>query len=363
MSNVNPQLTEIAVKQTPRAMFAMVIVSAAYFLIFMKFVPLTILIYWFISQLFLAVYRFYNAKNLKNFINKTDTLQIKKHTNYFIISNIFQAFMWTIASLFAVVYAPQPFELVTFVMIIGIITAAVLSMSSFYRAYLVFFFFMIIPQIVIMLYYGEDQHIALVIFTMIYIPATILLSKTLYHSRISTIEVNNSLAKSVKEFHKLSITDTLTNLYNRRYFFEISQNMLTVALREEKEISLLMIDIDYFKKVNDTYGHQVGDSILVAFAREIELLMRESDIFARVGGEEFSVLLNDTSNNGAQVVAEKIRQTIEEKIFVGDNTSINITISIGVSTLSKECINIEGLYKEADTQLYKAKKSGRNRVC
>ena len=363
MWNVHPKLTTIVVAQTPRAMFAMVIVSMAYFVIFMKFVPIVILLFWLMMQFTLATYRFYNARKLKKYIDKDNIAKIKKHEIYFIVSNVFQALMWTLASVLAVIYAPQPFELVTFVMIIGIITAAVLSMSSIYKAYLVFFFSMIIPQIAIMLYYGEDQHIALVILSLIYIPSTIILSKTLYYSRLSRIEVNESLAQSVEEYHRLSITDTLTGLYNRRYFFEISQNMISVALREEKEISLLMIDIDYFKKVNDEYGHQVGDSILESFAEGTELLMRESDIFARVGGEEFSILLSDTSNHGARVIAEKIRYAIERKIFSYDGISINITISIGISSLSKEFINIEELYKEADKQLYKAKESGRNRVC
>ena len=362
MCNVHPKLTQTIVEQNTRAIIAMIIVSCAYFWIFIKFVPLTVLLVWFLFQALFATYRFYNAKMLKKYLEKMDTVQIKRHEIFFLISNIFQAFMWTVASVLAVIYAPQPFELVTFVMVIGIITAAALSMSALYNVYLVFFFSMIIPQIIIMLDYGERQHIGLVVLALIFIPAIIFLSKALYNSRLNAIKANDTLEENVEELHKLSITDALTNLYNRRYFFEVSENMMAISLREKKVISLLMIDIDHFKKINDTYGHLVGDFILIAFARDIENIMRESDILARVGGEEFAVLLNDTSPDGARVIAEKIRKSTEDKRFTYKNISIEITVSIGISGPSQDIDSVEELYKEADNQLYKAKESGRNRV-
>ena len=363
MCNVHPKLTESIVEQTPRAMIAMLIVSSAYILIFTKFIPLYILLIWFVFQGLLAIYRFYNAKKLKQYLEHQDRKNTHKHEIFFLISNIYQAIMWTIASILAVIYAPQPFELVTFVMIIGIITAAALSMSALYKAYLIFFFLMIIPQNIIMLYYGELQHIGLVVLSLIFIPAIILLSKSIYSRRLEIIRANDTLQKNVEELHKLSIIDGLTNIYNRRYFFEVSKNLIYVALRERKKMSLLMLDIDYFKMVNDTYGHQAGDFILIAVVKDIEKIIRESDIFARFGGEEFTLLLNDTELNGAVVIAEKIRVIIEEKTFLYITTSINITVSIGIAELNQQNRSIEELYKEADKQLYKAKEEGRNRVC
>lgn len=362
MSNVNPKLIKSLVEQTPRAMIAMLIVSSAYFWIYSKFVPFIILLVWFIFQVLLAMYRFYNAKMFSKYLEQKNEENIKKNETYFILSNIFQAFMWTMSSVICVIYAPEPFELVNFIMIIGIMTAAVLSMSSLYKAYLVFFFSMIIPQIIIILYYGKDQHIALFILTIIYIPVTILLSKAMYDSRVNSIKVQNELEKNVEAFHKLSIIDNLTNIYNRRYFFDMSENLISIAKREQKKVSLIMLDIDYFKKINDTYGHQIGDFILIQLVKEIKSALRESDIFARIGGEEFTILLSDTSLEGASIIAEKIRLIIEEKTFEYNNTSINITISIGISELNKENISIADLYKESDKKLYEAKRSGRNRV-
>lgn len=363
MCNVHPKLTESVVEQTPRAMIAMLIVSSAYVGIFIKFVPLFILLVWLVFQVLLAIYRFYNAKVLKEALVQKDGIKTHKHEIYFLLSNVFQASMWTIASLLAVIYAPQPFELVTFVMMIGIITAAALSMSSLYSAYLIFFFLMIIPQVMIMLYYGEHQHIGLAILSLIFIPAIILLSKAIYSSRLSAIRANDALEKNVEELHKLSITDSLTNIYNRRYFFEASKNLILLAFRERKKVSLLMLDIDYFKKINDIYGHHVGDFILISVVNDIKNIIRSSDIFARVGGEEFTILLNDTPINSARGIAEKIRAIIENKNFIYNTTAINITVSIGVAELNQQNNSIEELYKEADKQLYKAKENGRNRVC
>jgi diguanylate cyclase (GGDEF)-like protein len=362
MSAAHPKLIEIVVDQTPRAMIAMLIVSAAYFWTFVNFIPLFILVVWFLFQVSLATYRLHNAKKFKESLEENNFIKSKRNEVFFMISNVFQAAMWTVSSVLCVIYAPQPYELVSFVIIIGVITAAALSMSSLYKAYLIFFFSMIIPQIIILAYYGEHQHIALVVFSIIYIPATILLSKTIYNSRLSSIEAHSELEESVYKLHQLSITDNLTNIYNRRYFLEISKNFVAKASREKNKVSLLMLDVDYFKSVNDNYGHQAGDFVLIYLVKEINKTIRENDIFARVGGEEFTILLSNTPLYGAQNIAEKIRKIIEDKIFIYNSVSIKITVSIGISELNAENTSIEALYKEADKQLYAAKENGRNRV-
>lgn len=363
MFSVHPKLIKSLVEQTPRAMIAMLIVSSAYVGIFLTFIPAAILVIWFVFQILLATYRFYNSKMFSKYLEKNDQEQIEKHEFYFIISNLFQAFMWTVSSVLSVIYAPQPFELVSLIIIIGVITAAALSMSSLYKAYLIFFFAMIIPQLVILFYFGEHQHFAIAILAFIYTPTIILLSRAIYSNRLANILAHDDLQKSVNELHQLSMIDVLTNIYNRRYFFEIAKNLTSIATREQKPLSLLMIDIDYFKKINDNYGHQAGDFVLVNLVKEIEKSMRTSDVFARIGGEEFSILLDDTSIDGAKIIAEKIRHNVENKTFNFNNMTISITISIGMSELSRENTLIEDLYKKADKQLYLAKKTGRNKVC
>ncbi|XQW83428.1 GGDEF domain-containing protein [Thalassotalea piscium] len=362
MAYIHPKLVEIVVDQTPRAMIAMLIVSSAYCYIFFNYIPLLILFVWLVFQLLLAVMRLYNVKKFKQHITQQDMDGISNNRKLFTALNIFQALMWTISSILVSIYAPEPFELVSFIMIIGIITAAALSMSSLYKAYLIFFFCMITPQIVILLYHGEQQHIGVVIFTMIYIPATILLSKAIFNSRVSSIEAHDELAEKAEELHQLSITDSLTHIYNRRYFFSVCDDIILIAEREKQKISLLMIDVDHFKGVNDSYGHQAGDFVLINLVKNIQHLMRKSDVFARVGGEEFAILLNNTSLDKATVVAEKIRAMVENSVFMYNSVAIKITLSIGISELNQENNSIEQLFKKADNQLYGAKHNGRNRV-
>ena len=647
MCNNNPKLTQSIVEHTPRAMIAMILVSFVYIGIFFKFVPLVYLLVWFAYQVLLALYRLYNAKMLKVSLERKDDIQRNKHEALFLVSNIFQALSWTVASILSVLYAPPPFEIVTFTLIVGIITAGLLSMSSLYKAFLVFFFSMLIPQIFIMLYYGDHQHIGLVVLALIFIPATLLLSRAIYTSRLTAIESHDALEESQlltknilstlpditwlkdtngvfifcnpeferifqakesdivgktdydlfdkeladsfrqldrnvieteksivnhewvtkagdgcqvlyettktplkntsgktigvlgighditkrheaerftqkytkvlkmiatgvkaskiydeialmyearhpgmrcslleledgrllhggapsmpkeycdavhelkngpevgscgtstylgvrtlvedidtdpkwaaikhlalphgmrscwsepiknssgkvlgafgmyydypglpndeesedllsaarlagivmgrehaqKRIKMLAYTDELTQVSNRRYFFDIAQNIILMTAREKKSLSLLMLDIDYFKNVNDTYGHQIGDFILISFVQEVKKIMRKSDMFARVGGEEFAILLNDTSIEGARIIAQKICTLIENKKFVYEDKVISITTSIGISQLDEKNDSIEKLYKQADKQLYQAKNTGRNRVC
>ena len=363
MSNVHPKLIEVLIDQTPRAMAAMLVVSFAYLFIFMQFIPLSLIFTWLLFQIILAVYRLQNVKMFQKHLQNKDSVKVNKTEICFIMLNIFQAVMWAIASLLVLAYAPQPFEFVMFLVSVGVMTAATLSMSSLYKAYLIFIFSLITPQILIMLYYGDEQHIALVIFIMIYIPAIILLSKTMLNNRISSIEAHEALEKSTEKFRQLSITDALTNIYNRRYFFEIAKNIILIASREQKCTALLMLDVDYFKRINDTFGHQAGDLVLIELVKSIKDTMRSSDLFARVGGEEFAILLNNTSLTKAKVIAEKIRAMIENKEFIYNDMSIKTTISVGISEVNEDNFLLENVYKIADTQLYKAKENGRNRVC
>ena len=363
MYDYHPKLINHMTKQTPRAMAAMIVVSLMFIAIFYTFIPFNILLIWLVVQILLAMGRLYNTKILNAHIEHHDIVQIKQQVRYFKYLNVIQAMTWTSASLFVVSYAPPPFEFVTFIMVIGIITAGLVSMSSIFSAYLIFFLLMIIPQIFIMVYFGGHEHIAVLVFLIIYMPAIVLLSKSINTNYQMAIKNNDELQMNIQKLKKLSTTDSLTNIYNRRYFFEVAEKMITTSLQEKKLLSFLMLDIDFFKHINDTYGHQAGDFILMTLAKEIKELMRKNDIFARVGGEEFAIILENTSIKEAQAVAEKIRKHIAKKDFIFDGTTIDLTVSIGVASLNESSLNIETLYNQADQQLYKAKQSGRNRVC
>lgn len=165
------------------------------------------------------------------------------------------------------------------------------------------------------------------------------------------------------KLEKMALYDALTGLYNRGSFTKALQDELKRADRYRKPISLLLIDIDFFKKVNDIYGHLAGDAVLKSVASMIKSSIRNSDYAARYGGEEFVVILPETNTEDSIILAERIRVAIEEKEFkISMDVTIHLTVSIGIgSTLLKQ-ISPEQLIETADKALYKAKANGRNQV-
>jgi len=161
----------------------------------------------------------------------------------------------------------------------------------------------------------------------------------------------------------LATTDSLTGIKNRRSFFDSSKSMVPYCKREGKSLGFLMIDIDHFKSINDTYGHSTGDEALKLIARTLNTIVRKSDILGRIGGEEFAVALPNTQEEGVLLVANKIRLAIENLFFTtGDNKQIDLRVSVGVSMLKHSDEDIDDIRNRADMALYKAKELGRNQV-
>jgi len=159
-------------------------------------------------------------------------------------------------------------------------------------------------------------------------------------------------------------TDFLTGLNNSREFDAIYSEYVREARHKGENLSLLMLDIDFFKKINDTYGHSSGDAVLKQFGNILVKTSRRFDVVSRNGGEEFSVLLPDTPITKASQVAERIRKSVEEEDFhLPDGGKIKITVSIGVSCFTDTVSIAEDLLEQADQALYKAKQTGRNRIC
>ena len=160
-----------------------------------------------------------------------------------------------------------------------------------------------------------------------------------------------------------SYIDQLTGLYNRRFLEEIADKLSAQIKRRGTTLGILMVDIDYFKKVNDQYGHDLGDRVLKEIAQTIRNTVREADYVIRFGGEEIMVLLVDVKEGKAKEVAEKIRRAIENKVIEFSGGVIKKTVSIGVSEFPKDCDGkLWQCIKFADVALYRAKEEGRNRV-
>jgi diguanylate cyclase (GGDEF)-like protein len=175
--------------------------------------------------------------------------------------------------------------------------------------------------------------------------------------------VNANLASINTQLERLATTDALTGLHNRRYMKQSLEFELARGQRVEHPFCLLMIDIDHFKRVNDTWGHAVGDEVLVALAALLRDNLRNIDLRARWGGEEFVALLLDSDREAGLHTAEKLRATVEAmEIDVGLEEPVRITISVGLACFPKDGADEQGLFQHADAALYRAKEGGRNRV-
>lgn len=168
-----------------------------------------------------------------------------------------------------------------------------------------------------------------------------------------------------KKLLEVSNRDALTNAYNRRYVFDRGEEILQQYKRTKNIFSVCVVDIDYFKLVNDHYGHQAGDFVLKEFTRIIHKNIRPYDILGRYGGEEFIVILNSTNKTNSALVMSRILDVIRNKIFVFNGEEIKITFSTGISDcedLGKEKLTIDNMVAIADKRMYKAKNTGRNKI-
>lgn len=173
---------------------------------------------------------------------------------------------------------------------------------------------------------------------------------------------DNIEANYHEEIYRLMTMDALTQTHNRRYFNEALEREFQRSLRYHRALSLVLFDVDHFKQVNDTYGHVAGDSVLRQLSRVVKPRLRQQDMLARVGGEEFAVLLPEVELAGALVAAEKVRHLVEGARFVAQDKEFGCTVSAGVASFDPRMTSPQGLYESADRNLYEAKRGGRNRV-
>ncbi|MCT4655372.1 MAG: PleD family two-component system response regulator [Cohaesibacter sp.] len=184
------------------------------------------------------------------------------------------------------------------------------------------------------------------------------------HTQVLRKRYTDALRNSIQHTMELAIMDGLTKLYNRRYMTTHLDSLIEAAKQKEKPISVLMMDIDFFKSINDTYGHDAGDEVLQEFSNRMRKNCRGIDLVCRYGGEEFVVVMPDTDSSLAMVVAERIRKKVAEKPFIihKGRQMIDVTISIGMASVDNGAETQDALLKRADNALYTAKRDGRNRV-
>jgi len=184
------------------------------------------------------------------------------------------------------------------------------------------------------------------------------------YDKTSLCKTNFKLEQLNIQLKDLSNRDPMTQAYNRRYFSEVSKKMLSLSLRNNQSLSLIILDIDKFKDINDSHGHSIGDDVIILLSNTLENLIRNSDINARFGGEEFVILFNDSNAENTYSLANEIRKKVQTLCVKNEDKEVKFTVSIGVAEYNEEIDKkgIENTIKRADEALYIAKENGRNQV-
>jgi polar amino acid transport system substrate-binding protein len=226
-------------------------------------------------------------------------------------------------------------------------------------------------------WFGEEKHIELSYEQIIYIIVILVLTVAgclslmiFYSIRKNWLTTEKGLQKELdirtvklqevnEKLKHLATIDHLTGVFNRRYFDDVSKQYLEIAKRNKQEMCVVSFDLDKFKSINDTYGHHFGDTVLIEFTKIVNSYMRKSDLFGRIGGEEFSAVLQNTSMHNSFIVAEKIRKKIESVSMEHEGVSVQFSVSIGIAELTTED-TVDELLDKSDLALYQAKENGRN---
>ena len=165
-----------------------------------------------------------------------------------------------------------------------------------------------------------------------------------------------------EQLNELATINSLTGIANRRHFFNLAEQELTRAVRYNRPLAALMMDVDNFKQVNDSFGHGIGDEVVLEITKRCQQKLRSNDLIGRYGGEEFSFILPETDANSAMVVADRLRKAISDTPFFAQSEAFKVTVSIGVAGFKSSTPSARALLDQADQALYRAKQSGRNRV-
>ncbi len=303
--------------------------------------------------------------------------QIPLWHNVHVFLRALQGLSWGSASLFFHVSGPGSFtdDLTVLIVLVAVSAASVVNMAPSYRSQLWFSSCIKIMPFTLYLWLGDAPHVEFAIGLVILAVAELLLgleafrqftdgvTKIVLNQAISQQleQRNEQLAEAVQKLNVIASHDELTGAYNRRYIVDQLDLQYQMFERYGNPCSVVLLDIDYFKQVNDRYGHAIGDAVLMAFVLRLEQELRQEDFLGRYGGEEFLLVLPMTDQAAARHLTERIREVVSSAPIIEQPALLFTTASFGIAQL-KEGENVDGWLARADHALYRAKKGGRNRV-
>ena len=279
-------------------------------------------------------------------------------TPYF-LTLILSSLIWGLGAVYIIPTGSELYQTVTYFFLMGMAGGALSVYSAHRSMTLVTIATILLPITLWFLLQGKPYSVGMALATILFFISAIRAGKVLSSAMQQSFRLAHELKKAKERAEELARIDVLTGMNNRRAFYEKGQVLADLSQRNNTELSMIVIDIDRFKSINDSYGHTVGDETLKKVGQILLKEIRKSDVCARIGGEEFGILLQVSSPADVTKLAEKLREVIAATPVTFNDKSFNITASFGVASCNS---SLEKLFKSADTALYQAKDAGRDCV-
>ena len=359
-ANVLAEQLRVIYRQAFPASIISLLISAVVCLILRDETSRPLLAAWFGTLTAIAAFRFVLVRRFHHrnpAVEDVDTWE-----QWFVGSLIAIGLVWGGGALFIMPADSLLYQTVVYFFLMGMASGAVASYSAHAACTYVTICLVLLPSTA--WFAMQDSLIlrAMAAGGLVYVAAAIRATRTLSFFLRRSFQLAHELRIANETNERLARTDELTAMKNRRAFYELAQQAFEQAERYDRPLSLISLDIDHFKKINDTWGHGAGDAALRAIARVITNSGRMTDIAGRIGGEEFAILLPETTAEAAAVHAERLRQEAADTTVMHDGAEIRFTCSLGVASHDPMVITLDMLMARADAALYDAKQGGRNRV-
>jgi len=343
--------------QSYQAVFFSMIASLFYAAIIWPHVNQQHIIIWLSAIFITSSFRLFLFQNYKR--SNPQGTDVLKWEQPYLITLIISSLSWGLGAVILTYKQPLLYQLLSYFVLMGMAGAALGVYSSIRYIAITTIASVLLPTTVWFFIQGSRTPVLIALASLLFFASAIRGTKILARTLHQTFQLSNELTQARDTAERLARTDTLTSLNNRRAFKELCNQRILYCQRHQHEVSLLLLDLDFFKNINDQFGHDAGDSALQQLAKILSDTVRSSDICGRIGGEEFAILLSKTGIAEASLVAEKLRLSIERTLIKTPEGEFSITASIGIT-----CGNdsLGSLLKAADKAMYKAKQAGRNRV-
>jgi diguanylate cyclase (GGDEF)-like protein len=356
-TQVKSDKLRLLVQQSYLGLFVSLAVSLLLCWVLWDYTDTKILLIWFGLMFLSTLTRLYLY--LVYFRTQQNTQETLQHARPYVAALIASTLIWGVGALFIMPKDSPLGQAFTMFILIGM-AGGVLATYSAHRATAITGMLSILLPVTLWLYFQPSKlHLGMAIGATIFIVVTLRGAKILSDAMHRNFHLGYELQHAYEEADTRSRTDALTGINNRRSFFECGEQIISYCERNQLPLSAIVMDVDHFKRINDTHGHHFGDITLSQIGKILEAEFRKSDVLGRLGGEEFAILLPDTPLSQAQDLAEKLRQTIAATPISYQDKQLSITVSIGVSSGSYD---VETLLPQADAAMYRAKTEGRNRT-